>query len=163
MSSAKYWIVLRTSKFFVVEVWEKSHSQHCTLKIAFLIDEELRPSFMRDKIIFLLLDDGRGANLNFNLFSPTTDKTAERLTRILRNSNYPMGFVRKMIWKVRHDIGTTCVSSEVGITDENAMDVYQNIYCNGAMVNYQMLNRELKTYMLRFLTYLPFITNWNLF
>lgn len=77
MSSVKCWIVLLTSKFFVVIVWVKSQSRHRTLKIAFLIDEELR-----DKIIFLLLDDGRGANL-LDVFKQWIDERAWYIANIL--------------------------------------------------------------------------------
>lgn len=45
------------------------------------------------------------------------DRTARRLKHILRNSNYPMGFVQEVIRKVRNEIGTACISSEIGTID----------------------------------------------
>lgn len=49
------------------------------------------------------------------------DMTAEKLTEVLRNSNYPMRMVRKIIVNVRQQIGTEKLSSEVGEIDESIM------------------------------------------
>lgn len=61
-----------------------------------------------------------------NAFSVTSscywDDTSEKLRMILRNSNYPNGFVREVIKKVRFNIGYECVSSEIGIVDESGFE-----------------------------------------
>lgn len=55
------------------------------------------------------------------------DNINAKLNNILRNSNYPNGLILKVIRNVRNELGQKCVTSDLGTTEFDAMNVYQEM------------------------------------
>lgn len=58
------------------------------------------------------------------------DLITTKWMQILKNSNYPDRFIRKIISSVWNDVGTESISSELGETDGNPTEICRERYGN---------------------------------